>query len=118
MLPVQVWMGVPVESVPVGVHMDLASTPEFSQRTRAKDDEHDGDHQFQDLRGPLTNLNMQQDDSEAGSDEGKCVPDPPQPSDQGCAQDALTLADNSRDRRQMIGFHCVLQSETKAEGQD
>src|ERR1044072_9750429 len=101
-------VGVSDTAVPVNVPVKLAAARELSERLDPEADEHQRHAEFQNLRQPRADLKMQKDHQDTRDKKRDRMADSPQPPDQRSAPDTFALADDGRNRRQVIGFGGVV----------
>jgi hypothetical protein len=104
----------------VGVHMEVqaAAASQFVKRIDSQGDQHQRDAEFKHLCDPWRNLDLQQNDNDASRKKRDSVPDTPQTTYQRGTQKAFAFAYDRRDRGQMIGLYCVLQTQNETGSED
>ena len=114
-LAVNVRVRVLAPAVPVYVEVEAAAARELPQGVRAQRDQHEADRELKHPLGSLAHAEVKHDHGDARDDERDGVTDAPESAHQRRHPEALALADDCRDGRQVVGLDRVLKTQHEAE---
>src|SRR5688572_18500797 len=109
-----------VLATPMFVSMDveLFRGKQFSQGVDAEKDQHASNQRFEFSLGRLGDLQFKKDNEHADREQRNSMPNAPKASDQRCGKQTFLLANDRRDRREMISLDRMLQTEDETDQQN
>ena len=108
---VQMRVDVLPRAVLVRVKMQRSALNDFPQNIQSEQNEHYADAEFQHSLGLLADLKIEQQHENSGNHQRNRMSQTPDAADEHRTQQAFAFVDNRRNRRQMVSFGRVFESD-------